>query len=911
VSSATLCGLRSAIRRALLLSAIPPLAACGEGPSRDASPAPPTEARSPFATADSLRDEGRAQEALARYRALRDSFMVTGDTAGLWRAWLWEADMLRRLGRRDSARVGLTRAMALAAGRPNREGWVRVVRSQLLEREGKLDLALVDAERALATARAIGEVRLEAAAQNARGTALSLRGRYREALAADSAALALRRRVDGSPRALAEGLNEVGIGYRHLGRYTDAVRAYEEALGIFREMGNPVGSAMVLYNLANIRSATGEVGQAIQLLTESLRLTEQIQHPQGMGLNHNNLASVYLRAGNRRAARPHLERGLEIHRESGFVYGEVLALEHLGRLELAGARTIPAREALTTALVLADSAGFARERVSVRATLAHTSAAEGHAREALRWANAAVLIADSLGDPEAQFEAMEARAAALEAAGSGAAAGAYLRAIDFLESWRGRLALGDLRMGVAEPRYGAYEGAVRVLLQQDRAAEAFAVAERARARLLLELMAERDMREAERSRAGELRQQLRERFAARAEKDARSAIDREIEQLTRELSALEAQARQRDPATGVVHYPYPASLAEVQTGLLRSGRALLAYFWGDRDVYGWWITGGEMRARRLGASDSLAVLVDFLRGALEQPSGGPAWSAPAHRAYGALVAPLSPAPAEEILVLPSGPLSHLPFEVLIPQPRGVPWGATHRFVYGPSASVLLALARDPVPPSRWERTVLAVGDPAVREGGAAGPEGERTDPLAPLPHAAAEARAVHQLFRAEGADLLLGRRATLERWLDLDPARYRYLHFAAHAWVSDRRPERTHLVLADGQLDLAAIRRLRLRSELVTLSACETALGRRVRGEGIIGLPHAFLGAGARGVVVTLWRVADQSTADFMRDFYAELHAGHPPAEALRRARRSRILSGNPAHPSSWAPFVLVGSVTR
>ncbi|MDQ3208828.1 MAG: CHAT domain-containing protein [Gemmatimonadota bacterium] len=115
-------------------------------------------------------------------------------------------------------------------------------------------------------------------------------------------------------------------------------------------------------------------------------------------------------------------------------------------------------------------------------------------------------------------------------------------------------------------------------------------------------------------------------------------------------------------------------------------------------------------------------------------------------------------------------------------------------------------------------------------------------------------------------------------------------------------------MLSDGKLDLAGIRRLRLRADLVTLSSCETALGRRVRGEGVIGLSHAFLAAGARATLVTLWRITDQSAADFMKDFYQELHAGLSPAEALRGVRQKWITGSGPsAHPSRWAPFVLVG----
>jgi CHAT domain-containing protein len=209
--------------------------------------------------------------------------------------------------------------------------------------------------------------------------------------------------------------------------------------------------------------------------------------------------------------------------------------------------------------------------------------------------------------------------------------------------------------------------------------------------------------------------------------------------------------------------------------------------------------------------------------------------------------------------------------------------------------------------------MLALGNPTAGSGNyrtTAERSASADEPPPPLPFAEPEARAIRDLFRDRGADLLVGKPATPARWLKLDPSRYRYLHFAAHARVSDRRPEDTHLVLSGGNLGLAAIRRLRLRADLVTLSACETALGRRVRGEGIIGLPHAFLAAGARGVLVTLWRIGDESAADYMRQFYRELHEGRSPAEALRVVRHKWMVGHGPsAHPSRWAPFVLVGGI--
>ena len=225
--------------------------------------------------------------------------------------------------------------------------------------------------------------------------------------------------------------------------------------------------------------------------------------------------------------------------------------------------------------------------------------------------------------------------------------------------------------------------------------------------------------------------------------------------------------------------------------------------------------------------------------------------------------------------------------------------------------MLVELAHEP-PAARWERGVLAIGDPTAVAPGDNGVEQtgvNRAAPLAPLPFAAQEARAVAEIFRDEGTDVLVGTDATRRRWLALQPERYRVLHFAAHARVDDRHPERTALLLSDGDLDLAAIRAIDIDAQVVTLSACETALGERVRGEGIIGLPHAFLAAGARSTVVSLWRVSDQATERFMEDFYRELRAGRSPGVALSDARRRRIgESGAGAHPSTWAAFVLVGS---
>lgn len=899
----------------------------------------PTAAPSPFRAADSLKDEGRYHEALERYGELADSLAPVGDTAGLWRARLWESYSLVKVGELEAARAGLRRAGELAGDGERLQGWTHWVRSVLLDRQGRFEPALAEAERTLALARDADDPKLEAAAYNALGRIHSLRGRYREALEVHQRLLELRRRPGNPPRSRAVALNEIGIDYRHLGRLRDAVHVYQEALRIYRRLEDPEGVAMVLYNLSNVHLSLGEIRTVREERLDALHRVEAIGHVRGQGFLHNGLGDLYLQIGNHAAARRHLERALEVNREARLAYGELLARANLGRLELADGRPAEAEDHLTAALAAADSAGFGKERATVRTGLARLEARRGNGSVAVRWAREAVALADSLGDPEVRYEALETLGAAREAAGRGEDAGdGYLRGVELLESWRGRLALGDLRMGVTDLRIGAYEGAIRALVAGGEGAEAFELAERARARLLLELMARGEASEPapetvdDEARISRIRRRLRTRYVAWTEVgdaaleggDGATAGDGdglppELREMAERLERLEAEARRREPAAGAARWPQPRTLEEIRRGLVGPDRAILAYFWGERDVYGWWVGREGVRARRLGHADSLAALVGFLRTAVTTPESAPDWKPSAHRAFRRLVSPLEPGGAAEVLLLPDGPLAKVPFEVFLPEPEGPPWGAGRRLVYGPSASVLDALAsREEL--RGWARGMLAVGNP-IREADDGGGEppgstppargpGPRADSFPSLPHAAREARTVAELFAPVGSDLLVGRRASVDEWRSLRPARYRYLHFATHARVDDRRPEGTFVLLSGGRLELPRIRRLRLDAELVTLSACETGLGRRVRGEGVIGLPHAFLAAGARGVVVSLWRVRDRAAADFMVDFYGRLRRGLAPAEALRRTRRAWIEDGGArSHPSAWAPFVLVGGL--
>jgi CHAT domain-containing protein len=168
-------------------------------------------------------------------------------------------------------------------------------------------------------------------------------------------------------------------------------------------------------------------------------------------------------------------------------------------------------------------------------------------------------------------------------------------------------------------------------------------------------------------------------------------------------------------------------------------------------------------------------------------------------------------------------------------------------------------------------------------------------------------------------------------WLDLDASednletrdvsKYRVVHIATHGLLNAERPQFTGLVLSligekneDGFLRTDEVFNLRLGAPLVMLSACETGLGREKRGEGVMGLTRAFMYAGAPTVGVSLWSVADKSTAELMTDFYKRLLATAPaagssvsPSGAMRDAQLAMITGKKYSAPFYWAPFVLVG----
>ncbi len=329
--------------------------------------------------------------------------------------------------------------------------------------------------------------------------------------------------------------------------------------------------------------------------------------------------------------------------------------------------------------------------------------------------------------------------------------------------------------------------------------------------------------------------------------------------------------------------------------------------------------------------------------------------------YKAVIEPAASMIGEKrLLVVADGALNYVPFEALVKSPASADYSSlpylirSNEIIYAPSASVVGAIRQQEN--NRSGRALLIVADPVFNSndtrarGATASSNGETRGlgiqsalsdvagqdasagaesakmqglPLVRLAGTRTEADQIVKLAKTSGmqADVWLDLDASEENLETRDISKYRVLHIATHGLLNAERPQFTGLVLSlignkseDGFLRTDEVFNLRLGSPLVMLSACETGLGKEKRGEGVMGLTRAFMYAGAPTVGVSLWSVADKSTAELMTDFYKRLLAspansspGVSASAAMRDAQLAMISGRKYSAPFYWAPFVLVG----
>jgi CHAT domain-containing protein/Tfp pilus assembly protein PilF len=760
--------------------------------------------------------------------------------------------------------------------------------------------------------------------------------------------------VDGYARALAlyrsraaDSLREArvldqlgGVDFKH-GDLQAADEHMRRALEI-REAAAPQSAAVAnsLHNLGLVAAARGDLAGAEEYFRRALEINERLAPSTlGVSLMLHNLGSVAEKRGDLAAAEGFYARGLEYWRQhapeslgmaSGLVSLAGVSLKR-GRMDVALETAVPAiqmAERLAPGGIVSGDAALCLGDIALAAGELDT--AEG-------WYDLALRIR------EAQQPGSGAEAEAHQRLGAlrrrrqrpGEALPLYLRALDVLDRQTRTLGGTDeVRSRFAALYAPYYHETIDLLMELGRPEEAFHVLERYRARAFLALLAERDL-----VFTADIPESLdRERRALRAEHDrafaalaaaagpAAGDARQALLAVRRRQGELEARVRAASPRLAALQHPEALDVAGTRAAL-DPGTLLLSYAVAD--------TAGYLFAIGPGRDDFVAVKLAATLPKLRADVGrfrrllqvvGPAGDAPLRALAGelgtALLGPVADriGRADRLLVLPDGPLHLVPFAALADPSAGAAgrYLVEARPVHTAASATVFAEVGKTRRPQRPAR-LFALGDPdygpAGRAAAARTSLRERGLELLPLPGTRREVEAIERLY-PEGSRVFLGAEASEDRARKAgrEPS---LVHFASHALADAASPLDSSLVLSlpaawkpgqpNGLLQAWEIlEQVRLDADLVTLSACGTALGQEVSGEGVLGLTRAFQYAGARSVLASLWAVSDESTAFLMDRFYRGLREGRTKDAALRAAQLE-MLRGSRSHPSLWAAFQLSG----
>ncbi|HKR12284.1 MAG TPA: CHAT domain-containing protein [Pyrinomonadaceae bacterium] len=713
-------------------------------------------------------------------------------------------------------------------------------------------------------------------------------------------------------------LGNLGEVYYHLGDLAAAKQAYLESVKLSIEVKDERNHSSVLKSLGDLYLAESDLDQAHRFYTDALALGDK-----GKELGNQvgallGLSALQRRLGNYHLATEYAQRALKLLEGRNRPLWQGQALNSLGLSELRFGK-IP--EALAT------------------------------------FQKALAIDADTTG-PQVQWTAHAGLARAyVQNSQLDKARDHYQQAIDVIEKVRAGLGGDQDKAGFLQDKIEIYKEQIALLLDLHRrdaksntGADAFHYNERARARAFFDRLAEAKI-DPERDTAPDLLKQkqdlhsrintlttklIKERSQETSRQDhaAIGELKQQLDQADKELSDWLRELRRRNPEYAALKYPQPVTLAETQR-LLDGQTILLSYSLAEPGSFLFAVSRDDFQVKRLPSETLLSKRVQDLLTAITDKNN------PAPEQYRLQAMRLSQdlLPARRLLagkkalvIVADGALHRLPFEVLF-LPGTSASGDMRRWPYlirnfavsyVPSASVLAELqnhARDAAP-----KGFIGFGDPLYEQSitpstlRVVNTEGRLN--LQRLPYSRTEIDGIARLFPKDNYDLFFGAEANEENVKAPERLnRYRIVHFSTHGYVNEARPRFSGLVLSqrtkpqstpgnshaeDGVLAAYEIFDLKLKADLVVLSACETGLGKEIRGEGLMSLTRAFMYAGTPSVVVSLWNVNDETAADLMIRFYRHLKTpGSGKSEALRLAQLETIQDNG--FPFFWAPFVLIG----
>jgi CHAT domain-containing protein/tetratricopeptide (TPR) repeat protein len=860
-----------------------------------------------------------------------------------WRSFNSAGKLLKQLGRPAEARRSYEEALAIA--RAQRDSYNQAT---TLNNLGILDCdqgeprkGIESLTESLAKAREIQDKGIQASDLINLAFAYEQIQEDQKALEYDQEALALAR-AQGERDQEATALNNLGGTYLSIGDWETSIQYFHQALPLIHEIKDRLKEAKTLINLGDALRRLKRFDEAGKAFDQALALGRETKDAETQTAALTTLAFLYVKSHQAdRAVEPAREALRLAH---GFPEWELNALYALGSAhrELGDSRA--AREELGKALSLAHLRGDRSREAEIDLVLARAERDEGDLTAAREQVRSALEIVESIRtrvlDPRLRTSFLATKQdfyelyidSLMPSPGAPPDKTRIAEAFQISEQARARSLLDVLSESGADIRKGADPALVD---HERRLRDAINTLEGQRFNLL----------------AGE-----------KPDRRKLDQTERKLAETFDEYNRVQADLRAGSTVYAALTQPQPLTVEEIQGQILDGKAMLLEYSLGEKRSFLWVVTPDSVQSFELPGRERIETMA---RRYYEQvtarnqsrPGESPqAWKQRIDRAdadaerVGRDLSRLLLTPAERLLgdrlliIVADGALQYIPFAALPLSASGAPLATRHEVVSLPSASALAVLRRavrgrsrapkalaifaDPVfqatderlthRPGKAERQSLVVktrGDWPRSDARQA--EGEERPSFRRLPSSLKEARTISSLVPPDQLFLAVGFDASRAKAISPGLAQYRNVHFATHGVLDSRRPELSKLVLSlydekgkpqNGFLLLNDIYSLNLDADLVVLSACRTALGKEVRGEGLIGLTRGFMDAGAARVLASLWSVEDRATADLMGSFYrAMLRQKLSPAAALRRAQLEMAARPGRRSPYYWAGFSLQG----
>jgi len=809
----------------------------------------------------------------------------------------------------------------------------------------------------------------------------------------------------GNKRKLSDTLNSMTRVHWYLDDFRQAARYAQQALEIDQQLGNETGAASNLGFIGIMNFNIGNYSKGLDSYYRAKDIYEKLNDKSGVAICTGNIASGHLKLGEYDKAIAFADRAINSFKELGPAWQKPLAnylrvkgmaLKKLGQYQKALTyyeQSLQILQQLKTeehqisstltsmgdiyrengdydkafdyyARALKTKPVIWKEKVNeeTRLSLANLYFVTHQYEKAKNAFSDVRSYGLKIGDPELLWQADAGLASIYKALDNPEKAFEYFtEAIGHIESIRRNFRTAEEQSGFLSDKFDVYSGLVGVLCSLHQHApgkgydqQAFSVAERGKAEILLNFLNQGRILEQLEDIAPEFKQKyfINQQVLEKKHKELSKELSKrdgerdeslilslrnDLDSLQREGVRIWGNMREAYPEFYRLMNPHLVSVEELQRDILAENDLLVDYLVGMNRTYLWAVTRDKF----------LFQSIDLPRKELKEKLAGisplfhetksPAdvsidhrWanikSERLHDLYKKLVArPLKDVlrPGMRLIISPDDVLHYFPFDILVTTSRE---GSVryliedHPILYTSSASLL---RREKNERKRAVKNLLAFGDPSFQNEQNQGIADWvhamipfksilRMEQFVSLPFSELEVKAIAKDFPE--ATIFLHADATEEMFKKKSPD-YQYIHLATHNIADDQQPMYSKIVFAqqehgeeDGFLQTYEVFNLNLHADLVALSGCSTGLGRLRRGEGLMGMSRAFLYAGAENLLVSLWPVNDESTAELMEVFYANLTSGMSMARALQKAKIKLIRSENwRRNPFYWGAFVLIG----